>query len=57
MIDKEDKAKIDRMHKLLLEARIFLLARGVYYYSNKRHGPAANLVNQIDEVLGNHDER
>jgi len=51
-----DKEKIDRLHKLLIEARIFLMARGVYYYSNERRGPASHLVDRIDAALETKDE-
>ena len=45
------REEIDTLKALLTEARGFIMQRGVYYYSNDRRGPGADLVDRIDEAL------
>ena len=38
--------------KLLKEAAEFLKARGAYYYGDERRGPAAKLLERIEDAVG-----
>lgn len=46
-----DRAESERLKELLREAREFIAARGVYYYSNEMRGPASDLAKRIDVAL------
>lgn len=43
--------EVESLKNILVEARQFILQRGVYYYSNDRRGPGAALVDKIDQAL------
>lgn len=49
---KKEYSREKELEKLLREALPFLQTRGTYYYGTERKGPAAKLVNKIENVLG-----